>query len=103
MNELTKLIDDLIACGNKLTETAQALKGHYSAPHKAATPQEPAETYKDVDVRAALIQKTRLDDHKYKADVQALVTKYSTDGSFSGIPAERYPEVMTELEGIGNG
>ena len=32
MKELTTLLDDLISCGNKLTETAQALKDYYSAP-----------------------------------------------------------------------
>ena len=32
MSDLTLLLDDLISCGNKLTETAQALKDYYSAP-----------------------------------------------------------------------
>ena len=35
MSDLTLLLDDLISCGNKLTETAQALKDHYSAPAPA--------------------------------------------------------------------
>ena len=29
MSDLTLLLDDLISCGNKLTETAQALKDYY--------------------------------------------------------------------------
>ena len=32
MSDLTLLLDDLISYGNKLTETAQALKDYYSAP-----------------------------------------------------------------------
>lgn len=69
MSDLTLLLDDLISCGNKLTETAQALKDYYSAPApteekvekpkkekpKKETPkEEPKEdepkTYKDVEV-----------------------------------------------------
>ena len=119
MSDLTTLLDDLISCGNKLTETAQALKEYYSAPAPAEeekpkksakkdTPKaEPKEdtpkTYTDVEVRAALAEKNKLENKKYSPQVKALVTKYSTDGTFSGIPAERYTELMTELEGIGNG
>ena len=32
MSELSMLLDDLIDCGRKLTETAQALKDFYSSP-----------------------------------------------------------------------
>ncbi len=119
MKELTTLLDDLISCGNKLTETAQALKDYYSAPAPAEeekpkkpgkkdTPKEEPKadepkTYKDVEVRAALGQKAKIEDKKYKPEVKALVEKYSTDGTFTGIPAEKYNELMTELEGIGNG
>lgn len=114
MKELTTLLDDLISCGNKLTETAQALKDYYSAPApteeekpkkpaKKDIPKEEPKTYKDVEVRAALGQKAKIEDKKYKPEVKALVEKYSTDGTFTGIPAEKYNELMTELEGIGNG
>lgn len=115
MSDLTMLLDDLISCGNKLTETAKALKDHYSAPapteeekpKKSAKKETPKEdtpkTYKDVDVRAALAEKNKLENKKYSPQVKALVTKYSTDGTFSGIPAEKYTKLMTELEGIGNG
>ena len=34
MSELSMLLDDLIDCGRKLTETAQALKDFYSSPDK---------------------------------------------------------------------
>ncbi|MBQ6231536.1 MAG: hypothetical protein IJJ74_10530 [Eubacterium sp.] len=119
MNELPKLLDDLITCGNKLTETAQALKDYYSAttdvkeekPKKSAKKEAPKEepkaeepkAYTDVEVRAALAEKNKLDGKKYSPQVKALVVKYSADGTFSGIPEEKYTELMTELEGIGNG
>ena len=119
MIDLTTLLDDLISCGNKLTETAKALKDYYSAPAHAeeekpkkstkketpkAEPKEDApKTYTDVEVRAALAKKNKLENKKYSPQVKALVTKYSKDGTFSGIPEEKYTELMTELEGIGNG
>ena len=115
MSDLTTLLDDLISCGNKLTETVQTLKYYYSAPasaeeekpkkstKKEAPKEDAPKTYKDVDVRAALAEKNKLENKKYSPQVKALVTKYSTDGTFSGIPAEKYTELMTELEGIGNG
>ena len=117
MSDLTLLLDDLISYGNKLTETAQALKDYYSAPApteekvektKKETPkEEPKEdepkTYKDVEVRAALGEKAKVENKKYKPEVKALVEKYSNDGTFTGIPADKYTELMTELEGIGNG
>ena len=37
MSELSMLLDDLIDCGRKLTETAQALKDFYSSPDKEPT------------------------------------------------------------------
>ena len=122
MSDLTLLLDDLISCGNKLTETAQALKDYYSArapteekvekpkkekPKKETPKEEPKEdepkTYKDVEVRAALGEKAKVENKKYKPEVKALVEKYSNDGTFTGIPADKYTELMTELEGIGNG
>lgn len=105
-----KLLDDLIACGMKLTETAQALKDYYhsqaeNVPKETAS-KEPKEdtskTYEDVEVRAALGEKAKIDGKKYKPDVKALVEKYSNDKTFSGIPADKYKDLMKELEGIGN-
>lgn len=98
------------------------MKDYYSAPApteekvekpkkektKKETPkEEPKEdepkTYKDVEVRAALGEKAKVENKKYKPEVKALVEKYSNDGTFTGIPADKYTELMTELEGIGNG
>jgi hypothetical protein len=109
MDELMKLLDDLIVCGMKLTETAQALKDYYhsqaeNVPKETAKeePKDTTKTYEDVEVRAALGEKAKIDGKKYKPDVKALVEKYSTDNTFSGIPADKYNDLMKELEGIGN-
>ena len=40
MNELSMLLDDLISCGQKLTETAQALKEYYSSTNEDAPAKE---------------------------------------------------------------
>ena len=40
MNELSMLLDDLISCGQKLTETAQALKEYYSSTNEDAPTKE---------------------------------------------------------------
>ncbi|MCD7762560.1 MAG: hypothetical protein LUI14_05070, partial [Lachnospiraceae bacterium] len=71
MSELSMLLDDLITCGNRLSETAQALKEFYSAPDEdkpaapppekkkkvAPAPAEPAKQYSKEDVRGILARK----------------------------------------------
>lgn len=120
MNELSMLLDDLISCGQKLTETAQALKEYYSSTNedaptkeepKAAEP-EPVESapagaevkaYTKEDVRALLSQKAKLDGSKYKSEVKALVAKYSSDGTLTKVPEESYADLVADLEVVGNG
>ena len=120
MNELSMLLDDLISCGQKLTETAQALKEYYSSTNedaptkeepKAAEPK-PVETapaeaevkaYTKEDVRALLSQKAKLDGSKYKSEVKALVAKYSSDGTLTKVPEESYADLVADLEVVGNG
>lgn len=120
MNELSMLLDDLISCGQKLTETAQALKEYYSSTNedaptkeepKAAEPEPvknaPAEAevkaYTKEDVRALLSQKAKLDGSKYKSEVKALVAKYSSDGTLTKVPEESYADLVADLEVVGNG
>ena len=120
MNELYMLLDDLISCGQKLTETAQALKEYYSSTNedvpakeepKAAEPEPienaPAEaevkTYTKEDVRALLSQKAKLDGSKYKSEVKSLVAKYSSDGTLTKVPEESYADLVADLEVVGNG
>ena len=103
--ELSKLLNDLIACGNKLVEVAEGLNDLCSntADNKEEKPTEPeSKTYTDVEVRSALGEKAKANDRKYKPEVKALVEKYSSDGTFTGISSDKYTELMKELEGIGN-
>lgn len=119
MKELSAILEELISCSMKLTETAQALKNYYSSatedkPSTKAKPvkeektseEAPAEpevkSYTKEDVRALLSQKAKIDDCKYKAEVKSLVAKYSSDGTLTKVPAEKYAELMAELEVIGN-
>ena len=106
VEELSRMLDCLIECSEKLTETARILKGcccdvEEETSGKPSAPE--PKTYKDVEVREALGQKAKADGRKYKADVKALVEKYSTDGTFKGIDETKYTELMKELEEIGNG
>ena len=39
---------------------------------------------------------------KYKADVKGIVAKYSSDDTLSGIPADKYADVVAALEVVGN-
>ena len=84
----------------------KAPKTDDNAPAESPPTEEKSEepvTYTDVEVRAALGEKAKVENKKYKPEVKALVEKYSNDGTFTGIPADKYTELMTELEGIGNG
>ena len=69
------------------------------------TPAEPVteeKTYTKEEVRATLSQKAKLDGCKYKAEVKAIVAKYSEDGTLTKVPEDKYSELMAELEVVGN-
>lgn len=57
---------------------------------------------KNEEVRARLAQKAKADAGKYKADVKKIVATFSSDGTLTGVPADKYPEVIAALEVIGN-
>lgn len=130
MSELSMMLDDLIACGTKLAETAGALKEFYSsdeqeqpAPDKktsgkkaskkqespAQTPDldpapqlEPAKEYSKEDVRRILAAKANEAEGIYKAQVKALVQKYGNGGSLTDVKPEDYAALAQEAEGIGH-
>ena len=124
MSELSMMLDDLIACGTKLAETARALKEFYSsdeqeqpAPDKktsgkktskkqeapAQAPQpEPAKEYSKEDVRKILAAKANEAEGIYKAQVKALVQKYGNGGSLTDVKPEDYATLAQEAEGIGH-
>lgn len=62
---------------------------------------EPA-TYTKEYVRAKLAQKAKTDGGKYKTDVKGIVAKFSSDGTLTGVPADKYSELVAELEVVGN-
>jgi len=118
MSELSMLLDDLIDCGRKLTETAQALKDFYSSPDEApaAKPavkskkktsepvkeEEPEKTYTKEEVRAILSAKANEEDGRFKADVKAIVKKYGNGGSLTNVDAKDYAALVEEIGKIGN-
>ena len=69
------------------------------------TPAEPVteeKTYTKEEVRALLSQKAKIDGCKYKVEVKELVAKYSSDGTLTKVPEDKYSELMAELEVVGN-
>ena len=69
------------------------------------TPAEPVteeKTYTKEGVRAMLSQKAKIDGCKYKVEVKELVAKYSSDGTLTKVPEDKYSELMAELEVVGN-
>ena len=59
-------------------------------------------SYTKEEVRALLAQKAKADEGIYKAEVKAIVSKYSADGTLTKVPEEKYPELVAELEVVGN-
>ena len=113
MNELSQAVDNLITCGETLIETGKALKALYSStepeaeqpaaagkPKKEAAPAKEEKTYSKEDVRGLLAAKANATDGKFKAAVKALVQKYGNGGTLKDIPAESYPNLVKELEGL---
>ena len=122
MNELSMLLDNLIECGETLTETARALKAFYSsdnehsaAPAKPLPPTEelaapeakqpeskPEKTYSKEEIRTMLAAKANEADGIYKVDVRNLVRKYGNGGSLTDVDPRNYAALAAEMEGIGN-
>jgi hypothetical protein len=85
------------------TETpAEPAETAGTAPSEDAQTQDKPKTYSKEDVRVLLKQKATEDDCKHKTEVKALVCKYSSDGTLTSVPEEKYAELMAELEVIGN-
>ena len=116
MNELSMLLDNLIECGETLTETARALKAFYSSDNEpsAAPTEEPAapettqpesipeKTYSKEEIRAMLAAKANEADGIYKVDVRNLVRKYGNGGSLTDVDPRNYAALAAEVEAIGN-
>lgn len=80
----------------------KAAKAEKVAPAEETPAEAETPTYTKEDVRALLSQKAKLDGCKYKTEVKELVAKYSEDGTLTKVPEDKYPELMAELEVVGN-
>ena len=111
MSELSQVLDDLVSCGEKMIETAHKIrecltesdepapvKKTKSAKKEAKAPE--AKTYSKEDVRALLAAKANESGGQFKAQVKAIVKKYGNGGSLTDIPAESYPDLVKEVEGL---
>ena len=123
MNELSMIIDNLIACGETLAATGRALKDFYSQADEAApaeklkgkkapnaekkneskAPAAAEPQYSKEDVRGILAKKASEAGGRFKTEVKALVRKYGNGGSLTDVPAESYPALVKEAEGLTDG
>ena len=110
MSELSQVLDDLITCGEKMIQTANAIRECFTeaaAPAeepvkktKAAKKEAKASSYSKEDVRALLSAKANESGGQFKAQVKAIVKKYGNGGNLTDIPAESYPDLVKEVEGL---
>lgn len=111
MSELSMVIDEMIACGERMIKAATRLKELFSAdtqPEEKALsktqteplPKEEAATknYSKEDVRGILASKS---SKGYGKEVKALLSKYGAD-KLSTLSPEHYAAVVAEAEVIGN-
>lgn len=114
MSELSLVLNELVTCGEKMIQTANAIRECFTAEEPTKTPvrkeppslqkgkdpEPPAPTYSKEDVRALLAAKANEADGRYKAQVKAIVKKYANGGSLKDIPAESYPDLVKETEAL---
>ena len=101
MSELSQVLDDLVACGEGLIRTANAIREIFSAePEPAARPEEsrkePSQRYTFAEVRKAFSAKSHAG---YTEQIRALITSYGAD-KLSAVKEEDYPALMADLEAI---
>lgn len=84
------------------TEMPSKVNEPIPATDTTASAEPEVKTYTKEEVRAMLSQKAKVDGCKYKAEVKAIVAKYSEDGTLTKVPEDKYQELMTELEVVGN-
>ncbi len=115
MSELPQVLDDLISCGEKMIRTANAIKECLTADEtpaaepeqkakpakkEAKAPEPAAPAYSKEEVRTLLAGKANEAGGQFKAQVKAIVRKYAGGGSLTDIPAESYPDLVKEVEGL---
>ena len=115
-SNLSAAIDELIETGQKLIEVGNGLKEYLSnttetvstqvthdVTPEATEEEEPEATISFEDIRKILSAKSSAEDGKYKAEVKALVAKYSENGTLKGVPETSYAALIAESGVIGNG
>ena len=108
MNELSQVLDELVACGERLIRTANALRDIFSAEPEPETQPETKEApaaasraeqptvYTFAEVRKAFSAKSHAG---YTEQVRALITRYGAD-KLSAVKEEDYPALMADLEAL---
>ena len=108
MSELSRALDDLVACGEGLIRTANAIRemftGEPEPEEKPVTAAEPAsepqaeepKRYTFAEVRKAFSAKSHAG---YTEQVKALITSYGAD-KLSAVKEEDYTRLMEDLEAI---
>ena len=104
MKELSQALDEMVACGEGLIRTANAIREMFTE-EKPATQEEPpvtetaadlAKKYTFAEVRKAFSAKSHAG---YTVQVKALITSYGAD-KLSAVKEEDYPRLMADLEAI---
>lgn len=113
MSELSQALDEMVACGEGLIRTANAIRemftggpepecqpettaGHRGEEAAEAPRQEEPKKYTFAEVRKAFSAKSHAG---YTGQIKALITSYGAD-KLSAIKEEDYPRLMEDLEAI---
>ena len=97
MSELSMVLDALIECGKRLTETAEKLRSLYNADEPPKEKIQTAKLQKEVsleEVRAVLAEKSRAGK---TAAVKELLQKHGAD-RLSDIDPSEYTALLNEAE-----
>lgn len=96
MSELSAVLDALIECGNKLTETAEKLRIFYCTDEPTQKSEEtvPQKSVSLEDVRAVLAEKSRAGK---TAAVKELLRKHGAD-KLSDITPSEFAALLEEAE-----
>lgn len=107
MNELSMILNEMIAAGTNMVKAAQALNEFCSSEPETTAPnpepakqEEPVKVYSKEEVRMFLAEKANMDNGKNKTKIKALVSKYADGGTLKDVKAENYPALISELEAL---
>ena len=101
MSELAQTLDELTACGEKLTATAKAIRQMFMEAEPEQTEQteqqpEPEKKYTFAEVRKAFSAKSHAG---YTEQIRELIARYGAD-KLSAVKEDDYPALMADLEAM---